>query len=204
MIDRLSNVNPKRDEAQGLIELIVALTVLSIGIGSLLTLLDVERAVAAALRSERDGAGPRREADRALPGHRASRTSASTSTVLNNACERRPAGPLHGSEQLPTSTIPVRVRPAHRHGAGERHHPLRRTALFRPNARRSSRSLSGPITAAIASTPTFTPAPRTGATTVAHGLRRRPQCAHRFDRSSRAAPRRSRRSTSRTSTARRS
>ena len=39
MIDRLSNVSPKREEAQGLVELIVALTVLSIGIGSLLTLL---------------------------------------------------------------------------------------------------------------------------------------------------------------------
>jgi hypothetical protein len=39
MIDRLSNVNPKREEAQGLVELIVALTVLAIGIGSLLTLL---------------------------------------------------------------------------------------------------------------------------------------------------------------------
>jgi type II secretory pathway pseudopilin PulG len=39
MIDRLSNVNPKSEQAQGLIELIVALTVLSIGIGSLLTLL---------------------------------------------------------------------------------------------------------------------------------------------------------------------
>lgn len=39
MIDRFSNVNPKREEAQGLVELIVALTVLAIGIGSLLTLL---------------------------------------------------------------------------------------------------------------------------------------------------------------------
>ena len=38
MIDRLS-LQPKREEAQGLVELIVALTVLAVGIGSLLTLL---------------------------------------------------------------------------------------------------------------------------------------------------------------------
>ncbi len=39
MINRFSRLNPKREDAQGLVELIVALTVLSIGIGSLLTLL---------------------------------------------------------------------------------------------------------------------------------------------------------------------
>src|SRR5438552_6610339 len=39
MSERLSHVGAKREEAQGLVELIVALTVLAIGIGSLLTLL---------------------------------------------------------------------------------------------------------------------------------------------------------------------
>jgi type II secretory pathway pseudopilin PulG len=38
MIDRLS-LQPKREDAQGLVELIVALTILAVGIGSLLTLL---------------------------------------------------------------------------------------------------------------------------------------------------------------------
>ena len=185
----------KREEAQGLVELIVALTVLAIGIGSLLTLLT--SSALSLQRSDQKGtalvlAEKQIELYRGV-AYKDIRLDQNSSTRCNASIRPattvgellRPARFPSASGQL-TDTAPGNVT----HGLPGRRCPARMHA--------GSDRVTGPDQRQYRIDTYIHADNPNGGDAVAHRLRRRAQRRASVDRSSRAAPRRSRRSTSRT------
>ena len=172
MIDRSANRRAKGEEAQGLVELIVALTVLAIGIGSLLTLLT--SSALSLQRSDQKGtalvlAEKQIELYRGV-GFKDIRLD---QTSLDNVANVDPSG-YYMAANSSDSSIPVGTAsassPTPRRVASP---PTARTVPFRSNACPVRSTFPGPIIACIASTPTSISRTRTAATTVDYRLRRR-------------------------------